>query len=185
MATSKILLPNGTVITVEGSPEEIKAILSHYSGTTSKTPTATAPTSKASRSKKPKAHVVSVPENEKSDAVMEVVNSIKDSEDAESIETNILDRSSQVDRILLPLFISNKYHNNSFALTTGEIAKILMELGVPINIGNVSTAISTSASKYVVGDKARKKGQPVRYKLTRRGVQYMTSVVEGNHAKSN
>ena len=184
MATSKILLPNGTVITVEGSPEEIRAILSHYDGASNKGPVSSL-TSKRSKSKKSKVHVVSVPEVEKTDAVMEIVNSIKESEDAESIETNIIDRSSQIDRILLPLYISHKYHNNSFVLTTGEIAKILMELGVPINIGNVSTAISTSASKYVVGDKARKKGQPVRYKLTRRGVQYMTSVVEGNHAKSN
>jgi hypothetical protein len=183
MATSKILLPNGTVITVEGSPEEIKTILSHYDG--SNKSTVSTSVSRPSKSKKSKAHVVKVPEGEKTDAVLEIVNTIKESDDAESIETNILDRSSQIDRILLPLFMSHKYHNNSFALTTGEIAKILMELSVPINIANISTAISSSASKYVVGDKARKKGQPVRYKLTRRGVQYMTSVVDGNHAKSN
>jgi hypothetical protein len=184
MATSKILLPNGTVITVEGSPEEIKTILSHYDNAPHKNASVVG-VAKSSNSKKSKAHVVNVPEGEKTDAVMEIVNSIKDSDDAESIETNILDRSSQIDRILLPLYISSKYHGNRFVLTTGEIAKILMELGVPINIGNVSTAISTSASKYVVGDKARKKGQPTRYKLTRRGEQYMTSVLEGNHAKSS
>lgn len=183
MATSKILLPNGTVITVEGSPEEIKTILSHYDGGSKSSVSNSI--SKSSKSKKSKAHVVKVPEGEKTDAVLEIVNSIKESDDAEGIETNILDRSSQIDRILLPLFISHKYHGNSFALTTGEIAKILMELSVPINIANISTAISSSASKYVVGDKARKRGQPVKYKLTRRGVQYMTSVVEGNHAKSN
>ena len=183
MATSKILLPNGTVITVDGSPAEIKEILSFYEGTSIKSGTHSHTPTKHSKSGKSTTHVVAMPEGEKTDAVLEIVNSIKESDDAEAIETNILDRSSQVDRILLPLLISYKYHGNNFALTTGEIAKILMELGVPINIGNVSTAISSSASKYVVGDKARKKGQPVRYKLTRRGVQYMASVVEGSHAK--
>ena len=182
MATSKILLPNGTVITVEGSPEEIRTILSHYDNSSGKSSVAV---SAPKQSRKSKAHVVNVAEDEKTDAVMDIVNSIKESDDAESIETNILDRSSQIDRILLPLYIGHKYHNNSFALTTGEIAKVLMELSVPISTANVSTAISSSASKYVVGDKARKRGQPVRYKLTRRGVQYMTAVVEGNHAKSN
>lgn len=182
MSTSKILLPNGTVITVEGSPDEIRAILSHYDAAGKSAVPASV--SKSRKSKKTKAHVVTVPESETTSAVMEIVNSIKESDDAEAIETNILDRSSQIDRILLPLYISNKYHSNRFVLTTGEIAKVLMELGVPISTPNVSTAISSSASKYVVGNTARKKGQPVRYKLTRRGVQYMTSVVEGNHAKS-
>lgn len=185
MAKSKIVLPNGTIITVEGNPDEIKTILSHYDNSVGKNPPS-ALTAKASKSKKSSARVVDGSENEKTDAVMKIVNSIKESDDAESIETNILDRSSQIDRILLPLYISNKHHNNRFVLTTGEIAKVLMELGVPINIANVSTAISSSASKYVIGDKTRKKGQSVRYKLTRRGIQYMATVVEGNsHAKSN
>jgi len=181
MATSKIVLPNGTIITVEGSPEEIKAILSHYE-VENKTSSGNL---KKSPSKKTKTQVKKSPADENAtDAVMQIVNSIKEVDEAENIETNILDRSSQIDRILLPLYISEKHHGNEFKLTTGEMAKILMELGVPIGIANISNAIKSGASKYVVGDKARKKGQPVRYKLTRRGSQYISAVIEGaDHGK--
>ena len=185
MATSKIVLPNGTVITIDGKPEEIKAILSLYdipaSGTTGQEK------KNAEKKKKgPKILVSSDNNEESSDTVIDVVTSIKESDDAEAIEQNVLDRSSQIDRILLPLYIIQKNFANKFGLTTGEIAKILTELGVPIHIANVSTAIKSSASKYVVTDKVRKKGQAGKYKLSRRGFQYMSSVIDGSgHGNKN
>ncbi len=183
MATSKIVLPNGTVITIDGKPEEIKAVLSLYH---TATPGPTSPGGKKKGVKKTPRATTTTTSQEDTDAVMEVVTSIKESDDAEAIEENVLDRSSQIDRILLPLYINQKYHANKFALTTGEIAKILTELGVPIHIANVSTAIKSSASKYVVSDKVRKQGQAVRYKLSRRGFQYMSTVIDGSgHGNKN
>ena len=184
MANSKIVLPNGTIITVEGKPEEIKAILALYDipvpGAVSKE------RKKVKKTTKGPKILVSTGSEEQSDAVLDVVTSIKESDDAEAIEQNVLDRSSQIDRILLPLYIIQKHYSNKFGLTTGEIAKILTELGVPIHVANVSTAIKSSASKYVVSDKVRKQGQAGRYKLSRRGFQYMSTVIDGSgHGNKN
>lgn len=181
MAKSKIVLPNGTLITVEGNPEEIKTVLSFYSHPAKQDEHRTQ-TKKITKSQKPSIET----DEAQTDAVMDIVTSIKESDEAENVETNILDRPSQIDRILLPLYINQKYHDNKYRLTTGEIAKVLAELGVPINISNVSTAVKSSAQKYVVGDKARKKGQAVRYKLSLRGFKYMTAVIRGSgHGKQN
>lgn len=176
MATSKIVLPNGTIITIDGNPEEIKTVLSFYNNSPKG---AGHTTRKRSGSAKHKPNIERSDESD-TDAVMEIVTSIKESDDAENIETNVLDRPSQIDRILLPLYINHKYLDNKYSLTTGEIAKVLVELGVPISVPNVSNGMTTSASKYVVGDKARKKGQAVKYKLSRRGFQYMSAVVSGH-----
>ncbi len=180
MATSKIVLPNGTIISVDGNPEEIKKILSFYSQPSNETQNIKR---KKSNSIKQRVNIEHSDESE-TDAVMEIVTSIKESEEAENIETNVLDRPSQIDRILLPLYVNQKYLENKYSLTTGEIAKVLVELGVPISVPNVSNGMTTSASKYVVGDKARKKGQAVKYKLSRRGFQYMSAVVSGHDKQS-
>jgi hypothetical protein len=60
------------------------------------------------------------------------------------------------------------------------VKKITTELGIPISQPNASRTLSGTASKYVIGDKVRVKGQPVRYKLSRRGVKYMKEVLAGN-----
>lgn len=176
MATSKIVLPNGTIITIDGKPEEIKTVLSFYNHSSKEIE----PTKKKRNNSAKQRQSIKVSDDSGTDAVMEIVTSIKESDDAENIETNVLDRPSQIDRILLPLYINQKYLENRHFLTTGEIAKVLAELGVPISVPNVSNGMTTSASKYVVGDKARKKGQAVKYKLSRRGFQYMSAVVGGS-----
>ena len=115
MATSKIVLPNGTMITVDGNPEEIKKILSFYSNPSTESENTKKKTNKPI---KHKPRIESLDDSE-TDAVMEIVTSIKESEEAENIETSVLDRPSQIDRILLPLYISQKYLENKYSLTTG------------------------------------------------------------------
>lgn len=75
---------------------------------------------------------------------------------------------------------THEHLNNAFGLTSGEVAKITTDLGIPISQPNASRTLSGTASKYVIGDKVKMKGQPVRYKLSRRGVKYIQEVLAGN-----
>jgi len=112
-----------------------------------------------------------------------IVNLVKSCDEAELIEKNILDRSSQVDRVLLPLYITYHYLKDLMPLTTGDIVKVLSNLGINILQPNVAKTISSTASKYVMGDRVRKPGQSVRYRLSRRGYQYMSSVIRGKSSE--
>ena len=84
-----------------------------------------------------------------------------------------------MNRILLPLYIVHEYYGNSIGLTSGDVSKITTDLGVPVQTPNASRTLSGTASRYVIGDSVRKKGQPVRYKLSRRGVQFIKEVISG------
>jgi hypothetical protein len=169
MAKSKIKLMNGEEVNIEGSPEEIVRIISLYSGQNN------------SVNVKEVKNIVKT-DNVKNtdmdvDQVLDIVNTIKECDESDSIEKSILDRSSLVDRIILPLYIANKYLKTGTSLTTGEISKILIELGISIAIPNVSNTIAGSAKSYVMGDKTRKRGQSVKYRISRRGITYLESVL--------
>ena len=98
----------------------------------------------------------------------------------------ILDRASQVDRTLLPLYLVHEHLGNAFGLSSGDVSKITTDLGVPVSQPNASKTLSGTAAKYVIGDKVRKRGQLVRYKLSRRGVQYLQTVIGGKtHANAS
>lgn len=175
MAKATIKLPSGTIVTLEGTPEEVHRLLLLHSGGTP-TPTSTIQKGK----KKPtKISPMSVESSDDTPDLNELVNFVKNCEEAEAIEKNVLDRTSQVDRTLLPLYVVHAYKGNRFGLTSGEISKVTSELGVRVTQPNASTTLSTTASRYVMGDKVRKPGQPVRYRLSRRGVQYMKAVIIG------
>jgi hypothetical protein len=171
MAKASMTLPDGTTVQIEGSADEIQKIISlhNQTGSQSKIPPASKP--RKSNSKKET-------QEESAFDLMEIVNQIKNCDEAEKIELNILDRTSQVDRILLPLFITHKYINEKTKLTSGDISRVLGDLGINIFTPNVANTLSGSASKYVIGDKVRKRGQAVEYKISRRGEQYLNSVIE-------
>src|SRR5690606_22455224 len=97
--------------------------------------------------------------------ITEIVNLVKSCDEAEDIEERILDRSSQVDRVLLPLYIVHEYLDNAYALSSGDVTAVTTQLSVPVAQPNASRTLSGTASKYVIGDSARKKGSVVRYKL--------------------
>jgi hypothetical protein len=108
-----------------------------------------------------------------------LINHVRTSADAEAIETNILDRTSEINRVLLPLYIAHKHMGDSFGLTTVEIAATTADLGIRVFRQNVLRALTGSGARYVVGDRVRKPGQATRYRLNRRGLQYMKEVLEG------
>jgi hypothetical protein len=180
MAKASLKLPNGTVVTLEGTPEEVKHLLELYGGERPEASTAKGGT----RSRKPRRHAHSPGQpNGKSEGkpdLSEIVTLVKNCDEAEAIETQILDRAAQVDRTLLPIYIVHEHLDNAFGLTSGEVNKITRDLGIPISQPAASRTLSGTASKYVIGDKVKVKGQPVRYKLSRRGLTYMKEVLAGN-----
>lgn len=181
MAKASLKLPNGTVVTLEGTPEEVKHLLALYGGEEHQAQKSTA---KKRRTQKSNNHTKSTGSSkDKSEGkpdLNQIVTLTKDCDEAEAIETQILDRTAQVDRTLLPLYIVHEQLRNAFGLTSGDVKKITTDLGIPISQSNASTTLSGTASKYVIGDKVKVKGQAVRYKLSRRGIKYMKEVLAGN-----
>jgi hypothetical protein len=181
MARASLKLPNGTVVTLEGTPEEVKHLLEHYGGEGRPAPKSArrqhssrnAPTA-GTRTKSPEGR------SDRTPYLNEIVTFTKDCDEAEAIEKQILDRPAQVNRTLLPLYIVHEHLDNAFGLTSGDVKKVTTNLGIPISQPNASRALSGTASKYVIGDKVKVKGQAVRYKLSRRGIKYMKEVLAGN-----
>jgi hypothetical protein len=177
MAKANIQLPDGTTVVIDGTIEEIEKILRVY-GQPSEQSTP-APAQKKSSARGTLVSPKSVSKLEDTINFSQIVNLVKTCEEAEAIEIQILNRDSQVDRTLLPLYIVHEYLDNAFALTSGEIGKITTDLGIPISQPNASRTLAGTASRYVIGDKIKKKGQAVRYKLHRRGIDYIKSVISG------
>lgn len=175
MAKATLNLKSGATVTIEGTPEEVQTIIRlHDDG--GKTSNAT-PSSRAKTPRKSSKKLVS--DSSQGIDLVELVNLVKDCDEAEDIEKNILDKISLVDRTLLPLYVVHEHMNNAFTLTSGAISKVTTDLGIPIQQPNVSRTLSGTASKYVMGHSHRKKGSAVEYKLSRRGLQYIKSVIEG------
>jgi hypothetical protein len=107
----------------------------------------------------------------------EIVNLIKSCDEAEAIEKHVLDASSLVNRTLLPLYVVYKYVENRPGLSSGDIETITKNLGVRVKTSNAATRLANNASKYVDGDKVRRKGRAVRYRLNRRGVKYFEGIL--------
>lgn len=187
MAKASLTLPNGTVVQIEGTVEEVQALLAHYGSGAAPTRDSapekrTAATRPKRRRSKSTPDSSTQPESEGGGStpnLSEIVNLTKTCDEAEDIERQILDRASQVDRTLLPLYVVHEHLGNRFGLSSGEVSKITTDLGVPVSQPNASRTLSGTATKYVVGDKVRRKGQAVRYKLSRRGVQYLKALIAG------
>lgn len=181
MPKASIKLPDGTSVLIEGSPEEVAKLLALYGGASSDSGAPTSPQGKQTNPKrvtqKAKEHTTTKKDADVMPDLSKIINLIKTCDKAEVIETNILDKVGRVNRILLPFYIVHEHLNNAHGLTSGEVSQILTNIGTPVSISNVSTALSGIASRYVNGDKIRKKGRTVRYKIIRRGVTYFKKVL--------
>lgn len=181
MAKASIRLSNGTSVLIEGTSDEVRQLLEFYgqAGGTPAKPKGKTGARKASPSRKTKTEPQKSEETDQPN-LAEIINLVKNCDEAEAIETHILDRTSQVNRILVPLYIVHKYLENRFTLSSGNINKITTDLGIPIKTSNASHTLSGTASRYVMGDKVRKRGRATRYKLSRRGLKYFNSVLKGS-----
>ncbi|MDY6948270.1 MAG: hypothetical protein SXG53_21390 [Pseudomonadota bacterium] len=189
MAKASILLPNGTKVDIDGSAEEVASLLRLYGeGGKEELPGAKTQVLKVKRPRRNSARrgeakaagaaKAGVPSTDPT-LLAQIANIVKTCEEAEAIEEKILDKTSQVDRTLLPLYIVHDYFKNEHGLTSGDINKITTQLGIPISTANASNTLSGTASRYVMADSVRKQGVPVRYKLTRRGQKYVKAVITG------
>lgn len=181
MAKAEIKLPDGTSVVVDGSAEEISKILSLYGGAApgySASKASATKVKKRSTNKPPGTEDKERDNAEKLD-VSAIVNLIKNCDDAEKIEKSILDLTSQVNRTLLPLYVLQQEGREAQTLSSGEITQVVNQLGVPMSQPNVSRTLSGTASRYVMADGVRSKGRATGYKLSRRGVQYMSQVIAG------
>jgi hypothetical protein len=166
-----VTLPSGTVITVDGTVEDIERIISAATASTvmgsgreqvsrMQTSSSVAPDKQTDEPVESELNLV------------ELVHLAKTCNEAESIAKHVLDKRSVVNKILLPLYLVHEHKSNSHGLTSGQISRVLKELGTPIDVRNVSTSLSGQARGFVTGDKVRVRGQAVSYKMIRRGVQY-------------
>lgn len=174
MAKASIQLANGTSVQIDGSPEEVARILALYGGKNADATDKKSPLIQA----KSKAVVAPTTTSEAGGPDLpKIINLIKSCDEAEALDARILDKTNQLERILLPLYIVHEYLEDAYGLTSGEISQITKELGIPVSPSNTSTNLSGAASRFVVGDKIRRKGQAVRYKISRRGLQHLKTVL--------
>lgn len=172
MAKASLAVPNGPVVQIEGTPAEIQELLAFYSDSKHATPA-----SKLDRSKI-KQKAIEKSSNDTVDHTL-IANQIKESDEASVIAEKILDQRNQTSRVLLPLFIVHEYFENQFALTTGDISKILGALGIKISNSHVADELAGSSSRHVIGDKVKSRGVRIRYKISRSGVQHIKTTLSG------
>ena len=179
MPKTTITLPNGTVITVEGAVEDVERIVAaaHGGSSTIQNGGTNLKLKKSGKSTSAK-HTTAQRAAPQID-LMAIVHLVKTCDESDAIAKHVLDKRAAVNRVLLPLYLIHEHKNNGFGLTSGEISKILKELGAPLTQANTSTCLSGNARMYVIGDKTRIKGQPVRYKIIRRGVQHVKGLLKG------
>ena len=182
MAKASLKLSNGTHVEIEGTAEEVHKLLNLYSHAESD-PELTSPKPGRKRSAKqspgPIKSKKQATENGHGVDLAKIVHEIKDGGQADKIADHILDKVSLVNRVLLPLYIVHEHLGNKWGMTSGDISKITTDLGVRVSQPNASGYLSGSAKRYVIGDKVRRKGEAVRYKLSRKGLLYMKSVLKG------
>lgn len=170
MAKSNINLPDGTTISIDGTPEEIQKILSIYQ----------IEKSKSIDSKKGENKNKDEKTSDKEDSVLDIIRYIKNCDEYNAIEEKIFDRASQVDRVLLSLYIADKIENKP-SLSSGDVHSVLKELGIKIALPNISNTLRGTASKYVIGDRQHKKGVGVvKYHISRAGRQYIAKILEND-----
>ncbi len=177
MPKAVVKLPNGTTVEIVGTYEEVQKLLAFYGLPHDLTKTRTAK-KKAGPSVEPEHHEGSAGVPTQAD-LARLVNLVRTCDEAEGIETQVLDRASEVNRVLLPLYIAHEHMDDPFGLTTVEISTITADLGIRVFRQNVLRGLTGSGARYVLGDRVRRKGQATRYRLNRRGVQYIKEVIRG------
>ena len=108
--------------------------------------------------------------------IMQIVNAINESGEYDTIEEKILNKSNQLNRILLVFYFVNKIFGNNASITTGDVQKVTDQLGVKIKSSNVAGKMKDN-SKYFSADTVRKKGAIVNYKLNKKGLDYFSELL--------
>ncbi len=183
MPKASFTLPNGTIVTIEGKSAEVKGLLTFYGGLSEQGESARK--KKSTKTGRKKSAVVKKISPVK---IAHIVNQIKSCPEAEQIEKNILAKTQEANRVLLPLYVIHEYMGNAFGITTIEISRVTAELGAQVRVSRqaaLRALVRSPASRYVLTDKARRRGIATRYTLDERGVQYMKTVIAGTQEESS
>ena|SRR5579862_103860 len=164
MPKATLTLGSGSIVTIEGTPEEVNRLLELHEAAEPRR-SGTAVRSKAS---------VRPSQNDAGIPLHEIVNQVRDCDEAEIIEAKILDSRSQVHRALLPLYIVQNYFDDRFALAASDIAEVCKQLRVPVAHENVSKMLRGPASKFVM---VESEGPPKRFKINRRGAEHLATLL--------
>jgi ABC-type transporter Mla MlaB component len=159
MVKASLTLSTGTTVTIEGSPEEVRQLIRLYEDGVSDTPQKNGPAeSKSLNRSSSEIKIEAQVQDTKKVEIAGIIALIRDCDEAEVIEKKVLDQSSQLNRTILPLYILEKNFPAHAGLTSGEISKVTKDLGVPLSTANVAHTLVGAAARYVIADKARKKG---------------------------
>lgn len=174
MPKATFTVQNGTHIEIEGTTQEVQDLLDYYLRKGDTSDRIVNVVKNASNSDDPLKIIPKKTKPEESD-IQKIIDTTKTCEDAALIEKYILDQSNEANRVLLALYIIYKYYDNAFGLTTTEISKFTIELGIKIARQNTLRALKNSAKGFVL-----KSGKPSRYTLNRRGYSHLTNILEGS-----
>jgi hypothetical protein len=172
MVKATLTLISGTVVTIEGDVEEVDRLLVlHQQSNASASEKEQRPRRKRGKGSSPtesrKEAKLSVPWHE-------ISNAVHSCEEAERIETRILDSEGQVERALLPLYTVAQHMKDAFGLTAVDISEVTKLLKVPIRHENVRKTLSGPGAKYVQIESA---GPPKKFRLNHRGIQFMQELL--------
>jgi hypothetical protein len=167
MAKASFTLPSGTSVVIEGTPEEVQGLLAFYTDI----PKVSAPQKSKIKESITETATASKAKADRTD-IEKIIELIKTSPEAESIEKHILDQANEANRVLVPLYIVHEYLNNAFGLSTNEISEIAVALSVKVSRQNSLRALKFTVPGFVI-----KSGNPPRYKINRRGISHMKSVI--------
>jgi len=123
MPKASLTLENGTVVTIEGTASEVHELLSFYGSAASRP-------AHGQVHKSPAAPVHRDPRSAADDAadaevdLMTIVNHVKACDEAENIESRILDQTDQLPRVLLPMYMVYEHMSNAHGLTSGQISRL-------------------------------------------------------------
>jgi hypothetical protein len=116
----------------------------------------------------------------------ELVKTIKECDQSEKIEKNILDyrwHKSLMHKSLLPLYIVWKYYGSVCDLSSGEITRVLQKLGLTLKWPHVSRGLR-DAKNYVQSDKEWGTGQRMRFSISRPGALYLEEIIKGKSSNA-
>lgn len=108
--------------------------------------------------------------------ILQIVNAINESDDNSKIDEQILQKSSQLNRVLLVLYFVLEEYDNSTFCSTSEVDKITDQLGVRMKAPNVAGQFKTN-SKYFAASGVRTKGAQIKYKLNRKGISEYERII--------
>ena len=84
---------------------------------------------------------------------------------------------------LLPLYVVSECLGGKFALTMPEISQVTRELGALVDGTNVAKVMRTAGARYVMAERSSNKADPKRFRLSRRGVEFIKSLLKGDEPK--